>query len=124
MFREWDEGREPDWQLLGYDTHRDFFDFITRLNELYLSEPPLWRWDYRREGFEWIDVGHPAAFAFLRRCETETLLILLNFADEAIKITLPASGRLTLLLDTTAPEETNAGTLRAFEGKLYRVEGQ
>ena len=53
MFREWDERREPDWDLLQYPAHADFHNFMVRLNRLYLEEQALWEADDAAEGFRW-----------------------------------------------------------------------
>ena len=52
-FREWDEKREQDWNLLDFPKHREFAAYMQALNHLYLSEEALWN-DYGGDGFEWV----------------------------------------------------------------------
>ncbi len=54
QFKEWDYKEGLDWCLLDYDMHRKLDTYVSDLNELYLSNPPLYEVDYSWEGFEWI----------------------------------------------------------------------
>ena len=55
MFREWDERREPDWELLKIPAHDSFHRYIGELDRLYLKEKPLWALDHTYDGFKWVD---------------------------------------------------------------------
>ena len=54
QFIEWDEKKELDWFLLGYDAHKGLHEFVRDLNGLYRSSAPLWQNDYSWEGFRWL----------------------------------------------------------------------
>ena len=54
-FREWDEKRELDWNLLTFPAHQDFHRFMEELNHFYLEHPALSELDYDTEGFRWIE---------------------------------------------------------------------
>ena len=54
-FREWDEKREQDWNLLGFPAHQDFHRFMTDLNRFYLEHPAFFEKDYDADGFQWLD---------------------------------------------------------------------
>ena len=103
-FREWDESREQDWNLMDYPAHQSFFRFVQTLNRIYLDTPALWKEDYRPEGFQWLAMpqGERGVFAFLRRGGGQCLLAVFNFLDQEAEAALPIpdGGRLELLLDS------------------------
>ena len=73
-FREWDEKRELDWNLLEYPAHRDFHRFMRDLNHFYLEHPAFFEGDYDPDGFRWIECGASGnstdrcVYAFRRGC--------------------------------------------------------
>lgn len=79
-FREWDEKREQDWQLLTYPGHDAFRRYIAELNRLYLTHPALSQCDYRREGFHWLDCHQESRciYGIQRKSEGETLAAIFN----------------------------------------------
>ena len=103
-FREWDESREQDWNLMDYPAHQSFFRFVQTLNRIYLDTPALWKEDYRPEGFQWLAMpqGERGVFAFLRRGGGQCLLAVFNFLEQEAEAALPIpdGGRLELLLDS------------------------
>ena len=101
-FREWDERREQDWLLLDYPIHDAFYHYISELNHIYLDHPALSRWDYRPEGFAWLDCRREEAcvYAIQRQGGGERLAALLNLSDQARQYQLPARSGAELLLHT------------------------
>lgn len=65
-FKEWDEEKEPGWNLLDYPAHRDFFHFLQKLYRLYQNNPPLWEKDFDSRYFEWLSMG-PEIFSISRK---------------------------------------------------------
>lgn len=55
QLREWDEGREQDWDILKYPVHDSFHDYVRELNKLYISNPAMYAKEQSEEGFEWLD---------------------------------------------------------------------
>lgn len=55
QLREWDEKREQDWDLRKYPNHDAFYHYMAKLNDIYISHPALFEWDYRTDGFYWLD---------------------------------------------------------------------
>ncbi len=80
--REWDEKRELDWDMLKYPNHDSFHRFIKDLNHLYLGHPELWKWDYKPEGFRWIDCHQEerCIYAMERRYQDKKLIAVFNFS--------------------------------------------
>ena len=142
-FREWDEKREQDWELLQYPLHDGFFHYIQELNRIYETHPALYAADYEKEGFQWLDCqpGEGCTYAFLRAGKGEQLAVVLNLNDrpeEDYSLRIPGAGRLELLLDSDwqcwggqslpcagAVAVPQAGEfflhLAPFSGKIYRV---
>ena len=87
QFREWDEKREMDWGLLTYPVHDNFHQFMKALNIFYLNNPALWAWDYREEGFQWIDCYQEerCVYAFKRKSREQELIAVFNFSDKEQK---------------------------------------
>lgn len=86
-FREWDEKRELDWELLSFPLHDGFHAFMKELNRIYLETPALWAKDYDREGFVWADCHEEekCIYAFLRTDGKQELLALFNFSEKEQK---------------------------------------
>ena len=84
QFREWDEKREQDWDLLKYPLHDAFNHYFKDLSKLYLAHPSLSAHDYDLSGFEWIDCHQEdkAVYVFERRCEDERTIFFFNFSSE------------------------------------------
>lgn len=102
QLREWDEKREQDWMLFQYDKHRAFYRYMCELNHLYLKHPAMSAWDYRKEGFEWIDCHQEirCVYSFARRSDRELLITVLNlnaWKQDFYSIELP-SEEVELLL--------------------------
>jgi len=85
MFREWDERREPDWELLKLPAHASFLAYMTELNRLCCTEAALYAPDHTYDGFKWADCGsdNKCVFGYTRTDGERTLLVLLNFSDRA-----------------------------------------
>lgn len=83
QFREWDEKREQDWNLLEFPLHQCFLRFMEELNGIYGSHPAFYEKDYDREGFEWIDCHQEekCIYAFERISRKERVAAVFNFSD-------------------------------------------
>lgn len=68
MFREWDEKREPDWDLLKMPAHDSFHRYIGELNRMYLKRKAVWELDHTYDGFKWVDCkcNNKCVFAYTR----------------------------------------------------------
>lgn len=105
QFREWDENREQDWELLKYPLHDAFHHFYERLSNLYLTEPALHDGEYNSECFEWleVDAADYVTYAYERRASGETILMVMNLSDQFwkdFKVGLPMLYELNELLNT------------------------
>lgn len=117
MFREWDERRPLDWELLAYPQHEKFYHFMRKLNFLYVQNAAFYEMDFEQDGFEWLDCQNSeyAVYVFLRKAKDQKILIILNFDNADLnnyKINLPKHRQITLLLDSNREfwGGTNAGS--------------
>ena len=83
QIREWCEKREQDWELRKYPIHDSFYHYMSELNQLYLKHPAMSAWDYKEEGFLWLDCHQEGRciYAILRRSEGEKVAAVFNFSD-------------------------------------------
>ena len=112
-FREWDEKREVDWNLLTFPAHQDFHRFMEDLNHFYLEHPALSELDYDTEGFQWIECHAEEKCVYVfercakeRRSETgkrrdqinrqERIVAAFNFSDEEQEIEIKCEDLKTL----------------------------
>ena len=110
QFREWDEKREQDWDLLNYPKHDEFHRFMTALNKIYLENPAFWQSDYSPEGFAWLDCHqeNTCIYAFVRKSEKQQILALFNFSarvQRGYSLKLSGVEKLKLLYTSADTEE-------------------
>ena len=99
---EWDYRQALDWSLLAQPERRAFHRFFRDVGLTYRAWSPLWAWDYRPEGFQWLgeDQGRDGIFLFLRRDDRGVMLAAFQFLPRAAQraVSLPGWGGLELLL--------------------------
>lgn len=118
QFSEWSEGRELDWMLLSYDSHRKLRHYVRALNRLYRESPPLWENDADWGGFQWISTAHREnGILPFRRIDDDggELICLFNLSfrgREDFRIGLSRRGRLQCLLSSDHPAFGGEGRTR------------
>ena len=112
-FREWDEKREVDWNLLNFPAHQDFHRFMKDLNRFYLEHPALSEMDYDTEGFRWIECHAEEKCVYVfERCakerksesgkrrdqmnRQERIVAAFNFSDEEQEIEIKCEDKKSL----------------------------
>lgn len=139
QFREWDEKREQDWDILKYPNHDAFHHYITELNKIYLENPALYAEDFDRNGFEWLDCSNPqnSVYAFLRRGGEQTLFAVFNFSDKLVEYSFDLRGAESITPIINSEEQRFGGcsekellpeikdgkaflTLPPFSGNLFK----
>ena len=99
QFREWSEERELDWDLLQYDSHRQYREFCRELFCLYRQEPALWQLDHSEKGFGWLSCDNAAqnVISFFRRDKRGNIVVFIaNFSGlclENYRLGVPYRGR-------------------------------
>lgn len=76
-FREFDERRQLDWNLLEYPVHDAFHRYFQNLNMLVRSIDCLHAKEYDPGAFTWVDV-HAAVFVFARHAGSQWLVCAMN----------------------------------------------
>ena len=102
MFREWDEKREPDWDILKMPMHDAFHRYIGELNRLYLKKKAIWELDHTYDGFKWVDCksDNKCVFAYTRTGKKTSVLAVFNFSDKVAKLSPALEGNVTMLMNT------------------------
>ena len=126
-FREWDEKREQDWNLLDYPAHQSFHQFMMDLNRLYLDHPALYEMDYEPEGFQWLDCHGETdcTYVFERRSKKERIVAVFHFSDteqENYELNVPDAQKLELLLSSDAA--CYGGTQEPAQAVLELTDGK
>lgn len=136
QFREWDESRAQDWEILKYPKHDSFRCFMTELNKLYLSDPAFFGQDFDNGGFCWIDCDNVenCIYAIERQGGGKTLAAVFNFSDKEkeYSVTKYKDRAAKLLLHTdwnrfggdtfdNSPCDITALKLPRFSGVLFDI---
>lgn len=138
QFREWDFADSLEWFMLDYPNHKYFRDYVSALNNFYLSSPALWERDFIMEGFEWIlpDESSKNVVVYKRIDNNEDYLIVaINFSGDyqTVRARTEEGVALSALFDTgnvdeiykRVPVSENDGkfeaniTLPAFSGIIF-----
>jgi 1,4-alpha-glucan branching enzyme len=117
QLREWAHERELDWELLEDPDHAGIMALVSRLNQLYRTEPALHRGDCVPAGFGWIDGSDSAASVLaVRRLdptgEAPEVVIVAHFTPVvrgSYRIGVPHSGLWRVMLETDATEYGGSG---------------
>lgn len=109
QFREWDEKREQDWDILKYPMHDAFHEYMKRLNNIYENHSALSELDYKEEGFSWIDCHQEerCIYAIERRSGDERIAVFFNFSNKMQKnysVKMSGCKELKLMLNSEAQE--------------------
>ncbi|MBD3109943.1 1,4-alpha-glucan branching protein GlgB [Bacillus sp. AGMB 02131] len=86
-FREWDEKREQDWNLLEFPMHDAFHRYMKKLGELYISVRALYESPYDYHAFHWL-VGNDqqqCVYIFERGIGIERIVAAFNFSNHHYK---------------------------------------
>lgn len=120
QWSEWNVWGDLEWHLLQYEPHQKLKHFISRLNDLYRTEPALYTQDFSNEGFEWIDCNdnRHSVVSFIRRAKDseEWVLMVCNFTPQPhshYRVGVPEQGFYKELFNSDAREYggSNMGNL-------------
>ena len=104
-FREWDEAREQDWDLLKFPMHEGFHRYMKKLNKLYTTIPVFYEKEWDSYAFRWLEVDAFAksVYVFERGTGDERIIAAFNFSDEDyrdIAISCPEPAKLVELISS------------------------
>lgn len=131
MFREWDEKREMDWNLMQIPVHNRFHRYMEEINRCYSKKNALWELDHTYDGFKWVDCqcDNLCVFSYTRTGKSGTMLLIFNFSEKETIISPKLEGKVHLLIHTgwdiyggTIPKSQNrsfVNTIPPFSAMLY-----
>lgn len=104
-FREWDETKECDWDLLKYPMHDAFQRYFAKLGEIYGKYSALYENEYDMKNFQWIDADNEDEniFSFMRINEHGYYVTILNFSPNTYnkhRLGVPEKGTYTEIMNT------------------------
>ena len=105
MFREFDETRGLDWDLLKYPIHDSFNRYFRDLCHIYKSYKAFNAYDYDPLSFKWIDADnhHQSIYVYTRYDEDFCFIVVLNMKPISYtdyKIGVPFEGTYTELINS------------------------
>jgi 1,4-alpha-glucan branching enzyme len=116
QWTEWNVDAELDWALEAWEPHRGVRLLLRDLNRLYRDERALYEFDYRPEGFEWLDCSDRdnTVLSWMRWSEDwdEVCVVAANFTPVhrgAHRLAVPWPGSYRVLLNSDAPVYGGSG---------------
>ena len=105
MYREFDETRGLDWDLLKYPMHDSFNRYFRDLCQIYNSYKAFYSYDYDPTSFKWIDADnhHQSVYVYARYDENFCFVIILNMKPisyQDYRIGVPFAGTYTELINS------------------------
>ncbi|MDR1754731.1 MAG: 1,4-alpha-glucan branching protein GlgB [Eubacterium sp.] len=89
QFKEWNYKTGLDWDILEFNDHKKFQDYVGKLNNFYKNSSELWENDNDWSGFKWIssDDNKNSVIVFRRiNKKNDELIIVCNFQPKEHKI--------------------------------------
>jgi 1,4-alpha-glucan branching enzyme len=120
QWSEWNVWGDLEWHLLQYEPHQKLKQFISKLHQLYRSQPALYTQDFSFDGFEWIDCSdnRHSVVSFIRKAEDaqDYVVVVCNFTPQPhshYRVGVPEFGFYTELFNSDAREYggSNMGNL-------------
>ncbi|PSB22377.1 1,4-alpha-glucan branching enzyme [filamentous cyanobacterium CCP2] len=121
QWSEWNVWGDLEWELLNYEPHKQLKYFMSRLNDLYKSQPALFTQDFSYDGFEWIDCNDQrhSVVSFIRKAKDdpeEFVVVVCNFTPQPhshYRVGVPTQGFYTELFNSDSREYggSNMGNL-------------
>ncbi|MGJ3251724.1 MAG: 1,4-alpha-glucan branching enzyme [Elainellaceae cyanobacterium] len=121
QWSEWNVWSDLEWHLLQYEPHQQLKLFISRLNDLYKTQPALYTQDFSYDGFVWIDCNdnRHSVVSFIRYAKDDPedyVVTVCNFTPQPhahYRVGVPEFGFYTELLNSDAREfgGSNLGNL-------------
>lgn len=135
---EWNHDQQVEWHLLDHAPHQGVQKLIKALNELYKGEKALHEYNFKPEGFEWIDNSdyENSVISYIRKGEDpeECILTVCNFTPvvrEGYRVGVPHKGVWQEVLSSDNEEFGGSGIhnpapvetkFQAFHGRPYSIE--
>jgi 1,4-alpha-glucan branching enzyme len=138
QYSEWDFEGSLDWNLLEFDSHKNFQNYFKNLNKFYRETPALFEKQFNQEGFEWIsyDDHQNCVISYIRKGKDpkDYVAVVCNLTPtvrENYKIGVPLKGSLKEIFNSDLEEFGGSGISNKkvikikkqdWNGKDYSVE--
>jgi len=116
QYEEWDFQGSLDWNLLEFDSHKNFQNYFKELNKIYKTTPALYQKPFSGEGFEWIsyDDHENCVMSYIRKgyeAENDVVVVcnLTPTVRENYQIGIPVKGKLKEIFNSDAKEFGGSG---------------
>ena len=105
MYREFDETRGLDWDLLNYPIHDSFNRYFRDLCQIYKTYKAFYSYDYDPLSFKWIDADNnkQSIYVYTRYDEDFCFVVVLNMKPCSYtdyKVGVPFAGTYTELINS------------------------
>lgn len=100
QFREWDETKEQDWDILHYPIHDAFHRYMRRLGEIYQSRAALHSGEYDMRSFKWLVVNaeEQCVYVYERSFGNDRIICAFNFSGTEQEISFEVGEKCSLEL--------------------------
>lgn len=123
-FREWDERRELDWNLLKYPMHESFSRFFRDLNKIYASFEALYENEYDSRFYRGIETSMKdnLIYAYERKSQKENIITILNLGNEKIdNLTVGYDKEIKFVEVINSDSKTYSGSGIVNEGTIKSI---
>ena len=123
-FREWDERRELDWNLLKYPMHESFSRFFRDLNKIYASFEALYENEYDSRFYRGIETSmkNNLIYAYERKSQKENIITILNLGNEKIdNLTVGYDKEIKFVEVINSDSKTYSGSGIVNEGTIKSI---
>jgi 1,4-alpha-glucan branching enzyme len=116
QWTEWNHDQSLDWHLLKEERHQGIYNTIKKLNKIYKTKKALHEWNFKQEGFEFIDIqdAEQSIISYMRKSsDGQTFVVVCNFTPvprPAYRIGVPINGTYRLLMNTDWKELGGSGS--------------
>ncbi len=113
QFREWDEKREQDWDILKYPLHDSFHRYFAELNRIYTTYEALYKDELNDRNFKWLEsfAKDKSVYVFETGMGKKKIISAFNFSDEDRgKVSFDASGKRTITELISSDYDIYSGT--------------
>ena len=125
QFIEWNYEKALDWELLNFEMHKKFRNYVRELNFFYLENAELWEVDDSWDGFEWVTVddAEENTAVFIRKsADGSELYAVFNFSPvqrDNYRFGVKKSGSYKIVFNSDDEDFGGCGILHP---KYFRAE--
>ncbi len=116
QFIEWRYYESIEWELLGFEKHKKFKEFVKTLNAFYIQNKAFWQIENSWDGFSWInaDDKERSIFSFIRRGKEidDEVVVVCNFTPvtyENYILGVPRSGCYSAVFESDSTDFGGSG---------------